>query len=214
MCIRDRYTAGPSLLCRYGTQTKSVSGSAIQSIIPLKSCAALVADGVIFDAIPIQVVQETHLDDLLLRFAADCQRQELAELAEKLRHDLEKEAPIQQVFSWPDDAATLERQVTGHRLYYTTVRAWRGGTLIRLLIGLYGLGVLLLGLRRLLGFARSGLRAPCLSFLRSRFGGSRFVPACGLLQPERSIQIALFKSGHNASVPASGRLPFSRCWLA
>lgn len=139
------YTAGPSLLCRYGTQTKSVSGSAIQSIIPLKSCAALVADGVIFDAIPIQVVQETHLDDLLLRFAADCQRQELAELAEKLRHDLEKEAPIQQVFSWPDDAATLERQVTGHRLYYTTVRAWRGGTLIRLLIGLYGLGVLLLG---------------------------------------------------------------------
>ena len=45
------YTAGPSLLCRYGTQTKSVSGSAIQSIIPLKSCAALVADGVIFDAI-------------------------------------------------------------------------------------------------------------------------------------------------------------------
>ena len=63
------YTAGPSLLCRYGTQTKSVSGSAIQSIIPLKSCAALVADGVIFDAIPIQVVQETHLDDLLLRFA-------------------------------------------------------------------------------------------------------------------------------------------------
>ena len=70
-------------------------------------------------------------------------------------------------------------------------------------------GVLLLGLRRLLGFARSGLRAPCLSFLRSRF-----VPACGLLQPERSIQIALFKSGHNASVPASGRLPFSRCWLA
>ena len=75
-------------------------------------------------------------------------------------------------------------------------------------------GVLLLGLRRLLGFARSGLRAPCLSFLRSRFGGSRFVPACGLLQPERSIQIALFKSGHNASVPASGRLPFSRCWLA
>ena len=75
-------------------------------------------------------------------------------------------------------------------------------------------GVLLLGLRRLLGFARSGLRAPCLSFLRSRFGGSRFVPACGLLQPERRIQIALFKSGHNASVPASGRLPFSRCWLA
>ena len=70
-------------------------------------------------------MQETHLDDLLLRFAADCQRQELAELAEKLRHDLEKEAPIQQVFSWPDDAATLERQVTGHRLYYTTVRAWR-----------------------------------------------------------------------------------------
>ena len=56
------YTAGPSLLCRYGAQTKSVSGSAIQSIIPLKSCAALVADGVIFDAIPIQVVQETHLD--------------------------------------------------------------------------------------------------------------------------------------------------------
>ena len=79
----------------------------------------------ISDIIPIQVVQETHLDDLLLRFAADCQRQELAELAEKLRHDLEKEAPIQQVFSWPDDAATLERQVTGHRLYYTTVRAWR-----------------------------------------------------------------------------------------
>ena len=139
------FTAGPCLLCRYGTQTKSVSGSAIQSIIPLKSCAALVADGVIFDAIPIQVVQETHLDDLLLRFAADCQRQELAELAEKLRHDLEKEAPIQQVFSWPDDAATLERQVTDNRNYYTTVRAWRGGTLIRLLIGLYGLGVLLLG---------------------------------------------------------------------
>ena len=74
-----------------------------------------------------------------------CQLRQLLSLAGKLRHDLEKEAPIQQVFSWPDDAATLERQVTGHRLYYTTVRAWRGGTLIRLLIGLYGLGVLLLG---------------------------------------------------------------------
>ena len=59
------YTAGPSLLCRYGTQTKSVSGSAIQSIIPLKSCAALVADGVIFDAIPIQVVQETLSQSLI-----------------------------------------------------------------------------------------------------------------------------------------------------
>ena len=75
-------------------------------------------------------------------------------------------------------------------------------------------GVLLLGLRRLLGFARSGLCALCLSFLRSRFGGSRFVPACGLLQPKRSVQITLFKSSHKASIPASGRLPFSRCWLA
>ena len=75
-------------------------------------------------------------------------------------------------------------------------------------------GVLLLVLRRLLGFARSGLRALCLSFLRSRFGGSRFVLACGLLQPERSVQITLFKSSHKASIPASGRLPFSRCWLA
>ena len=78
------YTAGPSLLCRYGTQTKSVSGSAIQSIIPLKSCAALVADGVIFDAIPIQVVQETHLDDLLLRFAAPSIRR-LADHSIKLK---------------------------------------------------------------------------------------------------------------------------------
>lgn len=139
------YTAGQRLLCRYGSQVKSVSGSAIQSVIPLKSCATLVADGVIFDAVPIRTAQEAQLDDLLLRFAADCQRQEQAELTEKLRHDLEKNAPIQQVFSWPDDAAALDRQVTGHRLYYTTGRAWRDGTLLRLAIGLYGLGVLLLG---------------------------------------------------------------------
>ncbi|CAN3996835.1 RNA polymerase sigma factor sigM, partial [Dysosmobacter welbionis] len=72
------------------------------------------------------------------------------------------------------------------------------GPTVSLILG----GVLLLGLRRLLGFARSGLRALCLSFLRSRFGGSRFVPACGLFQPKRSVQIALFKSSHEASYPA------------
>ena len=63
----------------------------------------------------------------------------------------------------------------------------------------------LLALRRLLGAARSGLRALFL-YLCSRFGGLRVVSAFfGLFQPKRLVQVVLFKTGHIASYPANGR---------
>ena len=88
------------------------------------------------------------------------------------------------------------------------------GAALALAVSLILGGFLLLGLRRLLfSAARLWLCRLCLRCL-SRFGGCRVVFACGPVQPKRGVQITLFKSGHNASIPASGRLPFSRCWRA
>ncbi len=133
--------------CKADGKWTEVQTAAFGALLKQKTVTLLIANGVIFEIIPNAVLEQDNVLHELQVLLSPEQASRFEE-AESAVPDALMEV------SWEvDQNLYVQGMVTGHRKYYSTLGAWRGSPLIRLIILGYGFVVLALRLNIYIGLA-------------------------------------------------------------
>lgn len=136
----------------YGGEWTEISCDDVGGYQQLKDSLLLIAKGVIFEVIPLEVLNENNsrgeLIKAIQRGNSESTLTEQKELEELIPENTEMTVEWQ-----ADESMYIQGMVEGHRLYFSTRQAWKGSQMVRMIIFLYGVVVLCLRMNLYIGLA-------------------------------------------------------------
>lgn len=132
----------------YGAAWSEIPVEGVGGYQQLTNSLLLIAAGVIFEVIPMSILETDNNQDKLIK-AIQCGRSE-----DSQSQQIQAPENTKMTLQWQVEKDTYIRgMVKGHRFYYSTRQAWKGSRMVRMIIFLYGIVVLCMRMNIFIGGA-------------------------------------------------------------
>ena len=142
---------GEFLNLQYGNTNKTIKCSSVGDIYQGEKDSFIIADGVMFEIIPNEVLDRDGNREKLTEEIRCAIESEFSGESRSLEQRVEADQPRTLVKADTDMERSVKGLVTGYRMFYTTRDAWAGHQTVRMLILVYGIFIAATGLNVYLG---------------------------------------------------------------